>query len=138
MAARAIVAVAGEEPPLLTELVLAECIYVLESFYELDRLDFAEAYLVAQAIGEVVSFVRSIDRSGEERRPIARPDKSAKQPVHLGLELGRVLAPVAVDLPLGPGGLAPVGGDVVADGVVGFAQPRVIPPVDGGGDLSAR
>jgi predicted nucleic acid-binding protein len=34
--------------------------------YELDRLDFAEAYLVAQAeatgIGEIVSFDRSIDR----------------------------------------------------------------------------
>jgi predicted nucleic acid-binding protein len=34
--------------------------------YELDRLEFAEAYLVAQAeatgIGEIVSFDRSIDR----------------------------------------------------------------------------
>jgi len=34
--------------------------------YELDRLDFAEAYLVAQAevtgVGAVVSFDRSIDR----------------------------------------------------------------------------
>jgi predicted nucleic-acid-binding protein len=81
--------------------VVAECAYVLESFYEverprvaallraavgapgietldratllrtleayeLDRLDFAEAYLVAQAeatgVGEVLSFDRSIDR----------------------------------------------------------------------------
>jgi predicted nucleic-acid-binding protein len=81
--------------------VLAECVYVLESFYEverrrvaelmraaialptietvdaaillraleiyeLDRLDFAEAYLVAQAeatgVGEILSFDRSIDR----------------------------------------------------------------------------
>ena len=81
--------------------MLAECAYVLESFYEverqrvaelmrsavafpsietvdppvllraleiyeLDRLDFAEAYLVAQAeaigVREVLSFDRSIDR----------------------------------------------------------------------------
>lgn len=81
--------------------MLAECVYVLESFYEverarvaelmraaiafrsvetldpatllralesyeLDRLDFAEAYLVAQAeatgVGEILSFDRSIDR----------------------------------------------------------------------------
>jgi predicted nucleic acid-binding protein len=34
--------------------------------YELERLDFAEAYLVAQAeatgVGEIVSFDRAIDR----------------------------------------------------------------------------
>lgn len=100
MAARATAALA-EERLLLTDLVLAECVYVLESFYEverqqvaelmrsaiafpsietvdtpvllraleiyeLDRLDFAEAYLVAQAevtgVREVLSFDRSIDR----------------------------------------------------------------------------
>jgi predicted nucleic-acid-binding protein len=95
---------------LLAELVLAECVYVLESFYEverervaelmraaialpsiatiddglllralevyeLDRLDFAEAYLVAQAettgVEAVLSFDRSIDRiaSVERREP---------------------------------------------------------------------
>lgn len=81
--------------------MLAECVYVLESFYELereriaelmraaialpgietvdpelllralevyerDRLDFAEAYLVAQAeasgVTEILSFDRTIDR----------------------------------------------------------------------------
>lgn len=101
MAARATAVLAGEGPLLLADLVLAECVYLLESFYEvgrarvaelmraaialpsietvgtsvlmralevyeLDRLDFAEAYLVAQAeatgIGEIVSFDRSIDR----------------------------------------------------------------------------
>ncbi len=101
MAARATAVLAGEGPLLLADLVLAECVFVLESFYEvgrarvaelmraaialpsietvgpsvlmralevyeLDRLDFAEAYLVAQAeatgIGEIVSFDRSIDR----------------------------------------------------------------------------
>jgi predicted nucleic-acid-binding protein len=101
MAARATAVLAGEVPLLLADLVLAECVYVLESFYEvgrarvaeliraaialpsietvgtsvlmralevyeLDRLDFAEAYLVAQAeatgIGEIVSVDRSIDR----------------------------------------------------------------------------
>lgn len=95
---------------LLADLVLAECVYVLESFYEikreriaelmraaialpsiamvddgllgralevyeLDRLDFAEAYLVAQAettgVGEILSFDRSIDRiaSVKHREP---------------------------------------------------------------------
>jgi len=85
----------------LTDLVLAECVYVLESYYEVkranvaelmrsaialstiqtidpavllralevyefDRVDFAEAYLVAQAeatgVNEVLSFDRSIDK----------------------------------------------------------------------------
>jgi predicted nucleic acid-binding protein len=101
VAARATAALGGAEQLLLTDVVFAECIYVLESFYEaerdqvaelmrsaiafatletvdsglllralevyeLDRLDFAEAYLVAQAevtgVGVVMSFDRSIDR----------------------------------------------------------------------------
>jgi predicted nucleic-acid-binding protein len=101
MAARATAALAEERQLLLTDLVLAECVYVLESFYEverqrvaelmrsaiafpsietvdtsillraleiyeLDRLDFAGAYLVAQAeatgVGKIVSFDRSTDR----------------------------------------------------------------------------
>jgi predicted nucleic-acid-binding protein len=101
MAARATAALAGEGDLLLTDLVVAECVYVLESFYEverprvaelmrsaialptiqtvdpatllralevyeLERLDFAEAYLVGQAeatgVNEVLSFDRSIDR----------------------------------------------------------------------------
>ncbi|MHB1999889.1 MAG: PIN domain-containing protein [Solirubrobacteraceae bacterium] len=101
MAARATTALSGPGPLLLTDLALAECVYVLESFYEVerslvaemmraavlldsietidesvllralevyehDRLDFAEAYLVAQAeatgVGEILSFDRSIDR----------------------------------------------------------------------------
>ena len=92
----------GTEPELLlTDLVVAETVYVLESFYaaprdqvgeavrslvafdsivcvdpalllravevyETDRIDFAEAYLVACAettgVGQVASFDRSIDR----------------------------------------------------------------------------
>jgi predicted nucleic-acid-binding protein len=101
MAARATTALASEGKLLLTDLVLAECVYVLEWFYEvarqrvaelmrsaialesiatadpallvralevyeLDRLGFAEAYLVAEAeatgVGEVLSFDRSIDK----------------------------------------------------------------------------
>lgn len=101
LAKRATAALASAEWLLLTDLVLAECVYVLESFYEverarvaaamraaiampaietvdpalllralevyeLDRLDFAEAYLVAQAessgVGEILSFDRTIDR----------------------------------------------------------------------------
>ena len=101
MAARATAALAAEQTLLLTDVVFAECVYVLESFYEvereqvaglmraalalpsirtldrpslqralavyeLERLDFAEAYLVAQAeatgVLDVLSFDRSIDR----------------------------------------------------------------------------
>jgi predicted nucleic-acid-binding protein len=107
MAARATAALGGEEQLLLADLVLAECVYVLESYYEvertrvaelmraaislpsvvtvdrasllralelyeLERLDFAEAYLVAQAeatgVGEVLSFDRSIDRIASVKR----------------------------------------------------------------------
>ena len=101
MAARATAVLASDERLLLADLIVAECIYVLESFYEvprkqvaelmraaiaaptlvtvdpasllralevyeLDRLDFAEAYLVALAeatgVREIVSFDRTIDR----------------------------------------------------------------------------
>lgn len=103
MAARATATLADERKKLLlTDLVLAECVYVLESFYEvqrtrvaelmrsaislatirtddqdlllraleiyeIDRLDFAEAYLVARAetsgVTEILSFDCSIDRA---------------------------------------------------------------------------
>lgn len=101
LAKRATDALASAKRLLLTDLVLAECVYVLESFYEverdevadlmraaialpavetldpaallralevyeLERLDFAEAHLVAQAestgVGEILSFDRTIDR----------------------------------------------------------------------------
>lgn len=101
MAARATAALADADELLLADLVVAECVYVLESFYEVDRervaemmraaialpsvrtidnapllralevyevnrLDFAEAYLVAQAettgVSAILSFDRSIDR----------------------------------------------------------------------------
>lgn len=101
MAERATRYLATERDLLLTDLVVAETVYVLESFYEAprgqvaeavrsliafdsmvcvdpalllralevyetDRLDFAEAYLVACAesteVGRVVSFDRTIDR----------------------------------------------------------------------------
>ena len=101
MARRATALLASGERLLLADLVLAECVFVLESFYELartdvamlmraalalpniatvdsvlllralevyelDRLDFAEAYLVAQAettgVREIASFDRAIDR----------------------------------------------------------------------------
>jgi len=103
MAARATTALAAADELPLTDLVVAECVCVLESFYDVDRervaelvraaialpsvktidsaslrralevyevarLDFAEAYLVAQAeatgIASVLSFDRSIDRVG--------------------------------------------------------------------------
>lgn len=107
MAARATAYLARATEFLLTDLVAAETVYVLESFYdaprqqiatalrsllsmrsvvtvdpalllraieiyETDRIDFAEAYLVACAestgIGRVVSFDRSIDRVGTVER----------------------------------------------------------------------
>ena len=108
LAARATAALEAESQLLLVDLVVAECVYVLESFYEVprprvaelmraaiafppirtvdpqsllraleiyevDRLDFAEAYLVAQAeatgVGTVLSFDKSIDRvTGATRR----------------------------------------------------------------------
>ena len=107
MASRATALLAAEQELLLTDLVLAECVYVLESFYEVERprvaelmrsalslrsirtldpasllralevyeverVDFAEAYLAAQAeatgVGEVVSFDRAIDRIDTVKR----------------------------------------------------------------------
>jgi predicted nucleic-acid-binding protein len=107
LAKRATAALASGERLLLTDLVLAECVYVLESFYEVERarvaelmraaialatietvdaatllralevyekerLDFAEAYLVAQAeatgVDEILSFDRTIDRIGSVTR----------------------------------------------------------------------
>jgi predicted nucleic-acid-binding protein len=101
MAARATAALASADELLLADLVVAECVYVLESFYEVprervaelmraaialpsirtvdpasllraleiyevDRLDFAEVYLVAQAeatgVNTVLSFDKTIDR----------------------------------------------------------------------------
>jgi predicted nucleic-acid-binding protein len=101
MAQRATRYLASERDLLLVDLVVAETVYVLESFYEAprgqvaeairsliafdsivcvdpalllravevyetDRLDFAEAYLVACAetteVGRVASFDRAVDR----------------------------------------------------------------------------
>lgn len=107
MAARATRALAGSDELLLADLIVAECVYVLESFhevprervaelmraaialpsiktldsatllralevYEVDRLDFAEAYLVAQAeatgVEQILSFGKSIDRIASVNR----------------------------------------------------------------------
>jgi predicted nucleic acid-binding protein len=106
-AARATKFLAAADELLLADLVVAEVVYVLESFYqvprervaelaraiiafpaivvldpamllralevyETERLDFAEAYLVAQAersgVGVVASFDKAIDRVGTVRR----------------------------------------------------------------------
>jgi predicted nucleic acid-binding protein len=106
-AARASRFLAAADELLLADLVVAEVVYVLESFYEVprprvaelvraviafpamvvldpamllralevyetDRLDFAEAYLVAQAersgVGVVASFDKAIDRVATVRR----------------------------------------------------------------------
>jgi predicted nucleic acid-binding protein len=106
-AARATKFLAEADELLLVDLVVAEVVYVLESFYEvprervaelvraivafpaivvldsavllralevyeIDRPDFAEAYLVAQAersgVGAIASFDRTIDRVATVRR----------------------------------------------------------------------
>jgi len=107
MAAKATAALAGGEDLLLSDLVLAECVFVLESFYEVerqraaelmraaialpsiavldaplllraleiyevDRLDFAEAYLVACAEATGVSAVMSFDRAIDHVRTVRR------------------------------------------------------------------
>jgi predicted nucleic-acid-binding protein len=107
MAAGATAALATAEELMLADVVFAECVYVLESFYEVkrqrvaelmraalalssiktvdrasllralevyevDRLDFAEAYLVAQAestgVDTILTFERSVDRVSTVRR----------------------------------------------------------------------
>ena len=107
MAARATAYLQSETDLLLTDLVAAETVYVLESFYEtprgqvahavrslvafdsvvsvdpplllraievyeMDRVDFAEAYLVACAestgVGRIASFDRSLDRVSSVER----------------------------------------------------------------------
>jgi predicted nucleic-acid-binding protein len=107
MARRATRLLSSARELVLTDLVAAECVYVLESFYEVERsrvallmraalalpsirvadaellmrafelyeherLDFAEAYLVANAeltgIGRVASFDEAIDRIGSVKR----------------------------------------------------------------------
>ena len=106
MARRATRFLASAPELLLADLVVAECVYVLESFYEVERpkiaalmraalamptisadtelllralelyeherLDFAEAYLIASAeitgIRAVASFDKAIDRVGSVER----------------------------------------------------------------------
>jgi predicted nucleic acid-binding protein len=115
MAARATAYLRSESDLLFTDLVVAEMVYVLESFYEtprgvvaeavrslvalesvvcvdhalllrgievyeMDRVDFADAYLVASAestgVGRLASFDRSLDRISSVQRveppPLAR------------------------------------------------------------------
>jgi predicted nucleic acid-binding protein len=112
VAARATAYLGSKRDLLLTDLVAAETVYVLESFYdaprdevaralrslvafgsivcvdpavllralevyETDRIDFAEAYLVACAestgVGKVASFDRSLDRVDTVERMEPRP-----------------------------------------------------------------
>ena len=65
MARRATALLASGESLLLADVAPSSLLRALE-VYEVDRLDFAEAYLVAQAeatgVNEIISFDRSIDR----------------------------------------------------------------------------
>jgi len=53
MARRATAALGGEGPLLLADLVLAECVYVLESFYEVERVRVAELMRAAIALPSI-------------------------------------------------------------------------------------
>jgi predicted nucleic-acid-binding protein len=53
MARRATAALAGEGPLLLADLVLAECVYVLESFYEVGRVRVTELMRAALALPSI-------------------------------------------------------------------------------------
>lgn len=53
MATRATAALTGEQRLLLPDVVLAECIYVLESFYEVERSRVAELMRSAIALPSV-------------------------------------------------------------------------------------
>jgi hypothetical protein len=53
MAARATTALASAEQLFLADLVLADCVYVLESFYEVERAQVAEMMRAAIALPAV-------------------------------------------------------------------------------------
>jgi predicted nucleic-acid-binding protein len=53
MAARATKVLAGPEPLLLADLVVAECVYVLESFYEVERTRVAALMRAAIALPSI-------------------------------------------------------------------------------------
>lgn len=107
MAKRATATLAADGQLLLTDLVLAECVYVLESFYEVgrsrlaemmraaialpsvsvldarlllrslevyevNRLDFAEAHLIASAEATGVAAVLSSDRTIDRIKTVKR------------------------------------------------------------------
>jgi predicted nucleic-acid-binding protein len=113
MARKATAFLAAADELLLADLIVAETVYVLESFYEvprervaelvravlafppvkvidnrlllraveiyeINRLDFAEAYLVAAAevsgVGVVASFAKSVSRVGTVRHVIPRAE----------------------------------------------------------------
>jgi predicted nucleic acid-binding protein len=66
-------AIQGEKPSLPSiQTIDAESLLRALAIYELHRVDFAEAYLIAQAeatgVSELVSFDRSIDRVGTVAR----------------------------------------------------------------------
>lgn len=112
MAAQATAYLSSSSELLLTDLVVAETVYVLESFYkaprevvaeamrsliafgsiitvdpalllraievyEIDRLDFAEAYLVASAETTGVNRVASFDKSIDRIETVKRVDPAA-------------------------------------------------------------
>jgi predicted nucleic-acid-binding protein len=115
LAERATRFLASADELLLADLILAETIYVLESFYkaprsqvadamrsliamrcvvtidpalllralevyELDRIDFAEAYLVAQAEASGVRAVASFDKSIDRVKTIQRIEPPEVEP----------------------------------------------------------
>lgn len=60
MAARATAYLAAEDDLFLTDLVVAETVYVLESFYEVPRTQIAEAIRSLMALGSVIVVDRGL------------------------------------------------------------------------------
>ena len=93
MAARATAALSGDDQFLLTDLVLAECVYVLESFYEVERPRVAELMRAAIAVPSVAVvdpplLLRALEVYGStesiSRRPTSLPaqgDRGRGDPV---------------------------------------------------------
>ena len=166
MARRATAFLRTESRLLLADLVIAETVFVLESFYqapreqiaeamrsllllesvisvdpalllrslevyETERLDFAEAYLVACAessgIGKIASFDKSIDRVGtvsELKHMVEAGYSGTPLPRKLGMEEGSTLtllnAPAGVLADLPPGLTVKRSAQGNADVVVAF------------------
>jgi hypothetical protein len=85
MATRATALLASDEQLLLADLVLAECIYMLESYYEVDRTRVAELMRGAIALPTIKTVAQgpccarsrsTSSTASTSRRPISWPRRT--------------------------------------------------------------